>query len=560
VRPLAARLVLLVCLSVVAAACQSTGSPTATGTTEPRPAQTPEAGESPTDSGTLRYALGEPSAIVPVEAVGSAALTVVDALFDSLTAWAASGQQPQQLQVRPSAAVDWSTEDGRVWTFRLRPRAMFHDGATPVTAWDFVFAWEQAVRLDEVGYHLREVEGYEALRTGEADALAGVTAIDEHTLEVRLSSPNADFPAVVGHPALGPLPRTLWQADPEAFRRQPVGNGPFVASEPWARGQFLRVTPFDAWRNRVARPSVTEVVFQFMDAETAYLAFQQGRLDFAELPPGALTDAAEHYEESPDGYTGPGLLRGDVPVLYYLGVDVTRPPFDDVEVRRALSLAVDRAAIAGGVLEGNVTAARSLLPPTLPGPGTLPCQACRHDPEAATAIFADRGITNLVLWFNRGGGHERIARQLRRDLHAVGVRLELHTEEFPEYLAALSRGEPNLFRFGWAVDYPTLDNALYPILHSSAIGSGDGAHNHGRYAAGDVDALLDEARATLDTRERQVRYAEAADLALNRDQAIVPLFTYRHAAVASDRTANLVYDPMGFVDLVSVEIVDPGDS
>lgn len=546
-------------LVVVLAACQSPQAP-ATPPSGPTPTPTADAPEGTAAGGTLRYAIAEPSAIVPVEAVGAAAFTVVDALFDSLTYWAPEGAEPTspRLQARPAAAVGWSSEeDARTWTFRLRPGATFHD-QTPVTAADFKFAWEVAVGLDRVGYHLRDVEGYDALRDGEADELAGVTAVDKHTLEVRLEASNADFPVVVGHPALGPLPRARWEADADGFREQPAGNGPFAASEAWAREQFVRVAPFEGWRNRVAKPSVTEVIFQIVDPDTAYLAFQQGRMDFAELPPGALSDAEEHYEESPDGYTGPGILRGDVPVLYYLGFNVTRPPFDDPDVRRAVSQAIDRSAIADGALDGSVRVARSLVPPVLEGPhrGGL-CRMCRHDPAAAEVVFADRGITELVLWLNAEGGHERIARALRRDLRRVGVRLELRTEEFPDYLTALSAGQAGLFRSGWAVDYPTLDNALYPLLHSSAIGDGEAAHNHGRYRAPDVDALLDQARATLDDVERHARYMEAANLALNRDHALAPLFTYRHTAVASERLEGLVYNAMGLVDLVAVSIVEP---
>lgn len=546
-------------LGLLLAACQSAPAP-ATPSGGPTERLTPSAEAEVADGGTLRYAIPEPGAIVPVEADDPAALAVVDALFDSLTLWAHGDEgSSSHLEVRPAAAVAWSSDsDARTWTFALRPGATFHDG-TPVTAADFTFAWERAVELDEVGYHLRDVEGYRAFREGEAEGLSGVTALDEHTLEVRLAGPNADFPAIVGHPALGPLPRAPWQSDADAFRERPVGNGPFAMSEPWARQQFVRVSPFAGWRNRVAKPSVTEVVFQSLDTDTAYLAFQQGRIDFTNVPSGALEDAEAHYPQSPDGYTGPGILQGDVPSLYYLGFNVTRPPFDDPEVRRAVSQAVDRFAVAHQTLDGMVRPARSIVPPAVPGThGRGLCRVCRFDPDAAEQVFAERGITDLVLSYNREGGHERIARVLRRSLQRVGVRLELRTADFPEYLKTLEAGEAGLYRFGWAVDYPTADNALYPILHSSAIDDGDVGHNYGRYRDAEVDALLDEARATLDDEEREALHAEAADLALNRDHALAPLFTYRHAAIASERLEGLVYSPMGLVDLVSVKIVEPG--
>ena len=539
----------LVAVAFLLAACQP-GAPAAA----PQPTRTPTPTPEPAaDGGTVRYAIAEPSAIVPVEAVDRDGLVVVDALFDSLTRWGGPAGPSGHLDVQPAAASRWSSEDARTWTFHLRRGGTYHDG-TPVTAADFKFAWELAVALDEVGYHLRDVQGYDALRAGEAAGLSGVRAVDERTLEVRLTTPHADFPAVAGHPALGPIPRRVWGADPEGFRERPVGNGPFAMSEPWARGQFVRVSPHEGWRNRVTRPSVTEVVFQVFDPDTAYLAFQQGRLDFTVLPHLALEDAEEHFGASADGYSGPGVLRGDVPTLYYLAFNVRQPPFDDVEVRRAVSLAIDREGLADALLGGNVSVARSLAPPVLAGARPGSCLACRHDPDTAREVFAQRDITSLTLWFNNGGGHERVARRIRRDLLRVGVRLQTETAEFPEYLAAVETGAAGWFRSGWTVDYPTVDNALYPILHSSSAGGDEGGHNQGWYAAADVDALLERARATLEPDDRHELYGQAEELALNRDQALVPLFTYRHSAVASDRVHGLVYDPMGFVDLVAVEV------
>lgn len=546
----------LLTVALLLASCEPVAPPPA-APAQPTtaPARTPEPAA---DGGTLRYAIAEPGAIVPVQAAEQDELAVVDSLFDSLTRWApSSAGAVTDLDVKPAAASRWSSEDALTWTFQLRRRATYHDG-TPVTAADFKFAWELAVTLDEVGYHLRDVEGYEALRDGEADGLSGVRAVDERTLEVRLASPQAEFPAVVGHPALGPLPRGLWQADPEGFREQPVGNGPFAMSEPWARGQFVRVSPYEGWRNRIRRPSVTEVVFQVFDPDTAYLAFQQGRLDFTLLPPGALEDAEEHFGASADGYTGPGVLRGDAPTLYYLAFNVRQRPFDDVEVRRALSLAIDRDGLAETLLGGNVSAARSLTPPVLAGARPDSCLACRHDPDTAREIFAQRDITSLTLWINDGGGHDRVARRIRRDLLRVGVRLQIETADFDAYLDAVETGTAGWFRSGWRVDYPTVDNALYPILHTSSAGDAEVAHNQGGYGAADVDALLDRARATLDRDERHELYGQAEELALNRDQALVPLFTYRHSAVASDRVGGLVYDPMALVELVDVEIGEAG--
>ncbi|MDQ3972868.1 MAG: ABC transporter substrate-binding protein, partial [Actinomycetota bacterium] len=483
--------------------------------------------------------------IVPPEVTDSHGTAVVDALFDSLTAWSpVSGLQP-------AAAGDWGADpDASTWTFRLRPGATFHDGS-PVTAGDFKFAWEAAVRLGDggSGYHLRHVAGYEALRSGQADRLAGVETVDDLTLRVALTDPFADFPTVAAHPSLGPLPRAAWNAQPAAFRAQPIGNGPFRAAEPWAHGRFIRLARFAGWRNG-ARPAaaVDEVLFQILDPDAAYVAFQQGRLDVTTVPSGALEDAVDRYGISPDGSRGPGVLLGDAPVLYFLGFNITRAPFDDLQVRRAVSLAVDRAAVARENLEASLEVARSAVPPAIPGARAVACQACSHSPDIARQLFAERGIRSLTLWFNSGGGHEAIAEQVRRDLADVGVDVSFRTVDFPRFLSALENREAGLFRFGWTADHPILDDALYPLFHS------DGWANAGHYAAPEVDALLDQARATLDEARRTLLYQSAEDLALGRDQAIAPLVTFRHRVVVSDRVSGLVHSPMGTANLAEIRV------
>jgi ABC-type transport system substrate-binding protein len=540
-------LVLLLCLAV---ACTTPEAP-GTGLAEPsRPAPTPTATTS-----TFRYAIQEPSAIVPPAVVEPDGLAVVDALFDSLTAY------DRELRVVPSAAEAWTPETPQRWTFRLRAGATFHDGS-PVTAADFKAAWEEAVRRDLVGFLLRDVAGYAELRAGDAGELSGVTAVDDLTLRVELANPRPDLPALVAHPALGPVAAGAWRANPVAYQEAPVGNGPFRIDGAWARGQFVRVARWPAWPNG-APAQVDEVLFRIADPNAAYVAFQQDRFDFAPLPAGALAEATEAFPPtSDDGYQGPGLLLGPTPVLYFLGFRMTRPPFDDLQVRRAVSMAIDRERLAETTLEGNVSPARAIVPPPIPGARPSACGACGHNPAEARRIFADRGITQIDLWINRDGGHEQIAEQVRVDLEAVGVRLVVRSEEpapdgtFSSYLDTLASGEAGLFRFGWATEYPSMDEALRPLIHTASTPE-SGGQNYMRYSNPEVDSLLDQARGTLDAPARQLLYQRAEDLALGRDQAIVPLFTFHHRAVAGARVENLYLSPFGLVNLADVALRPP---
>lgn len=498
----------------------------------------------------LRYAIGPPGAVVPGDAVAEDGLLVVDSLFDSLTRPDAEGI------ARPAAAASWSSDDLVTWTFRLRRGLSFHgpDGP-PLTAGDFAYAWSWAARNGAAGYHLERVAGYASVRDGAADRLAGVRAPDAVTLVVTLEGPFADFPVAVGHPSLGPLPAELHAADPEAYALAPVGNGPFALTRQVVGDQFIRVV-----RDRRARGgspgNVDVIVFQVADVDTGYLAFQQGRRDVARLPPGTLGAARSRTE-----FTGDEVLVPPASQLYFLGFDVSVPPFDDARVRRAVSLAVDRSALAevarGG---GDAAPARSSLPDAVPGFPPRSCATCVADTAEATRLFAEAGVRQLELWYDQGGGHLPVMQALTEQLALVGVDVVLRTvqgadgtADYPAYLAAVREGRTGAFRAGWTVDAPLADDLVAGVLTSGGVG------NLGGYDAPDVQAALDEARATREPRARRDAYLRVLELAIDRDQAIVPLVQIQEPVIVAARVEGLDPAPLGRPDLARVVLLDLED-
>jgi oligopeptide transport system substrate-binding protein len=510
---------------------------------EPSPSPSLPATAAPTqaqpEGATLRWAVAEPTGIVPSVVVDEAGLLIVDTLFDSLTQVSADGT------VLPSAAVDWEHfDDGRRWRFTLRDGARYHDG-TPVTAQDFVDAWSMVVDQGRTGAHLRDVVGYRPLRRDRVNRLAGVRAVDDLTLDVELSTPNMELPVIVAHPSLGPIPP--WAVEQAArFTERPVGNGPYQMAEPWVHGQFVRVVRADGWRNgprRRAGDRVREIVFRIIDVDAGYVGFQQGRIDVAPVPAGALAQARRTYGAARQG-TGPGVVDAPEPSLYFLGLRVDAPPWDDPDVRRALSRAIDRRAIVDADSDRQLDVAHGLVPAALPGAGAAFCDTCLHLPSLAEAAFRRAGVTAFTLTYDQGGGHEQIARQIRRDLAGIDVTVELRPLPFEDYLGALERGEPALYRFGWQAQYASAGAMLEPLLRSGAPAEpGDGA-NYGGYASAEVDELIDRARTAESAEEREELWTQVERAGL-RDQAVIPLFALRQRSVISRRVQNLTLTPWG---------------
>jgi oligopeptide transport system substrate-binding protein len=439
-----------------------------------------------------------------------------------------------------------------------------------VTADDFVRTFARiadgtASPPSFLAYLLEPIEG--AAAAAEGGELTGVEATGPSTLEIRLSSPMPGFLRTLANPSLVPLPPAA-DEDPEAFAQQPIGNGPFAMAGPREPDAFLRLSRF---ADHHAPARLDEVLLQVYaddpSREQQWEDFVDGQLQVADVPPGQLEDARETYGASRDGYSGPGVLDGITSTVYLYGFDTTRPPFDDPRVRRAISLAIDRDALAEDVMQGTRVAATAIVPPSIPGSQAGACEHCRHDPDAALEEFdaarADLAepeegqdaiaLESLQLTHNRGRTHTAIAEAMASDLEdALGIEVVLRAQDLQPFVQGVRRGEASLFRLGWETGEPDPGAYLYPLFHSSQVG----LDNLTRYSDPEVDELLDEARAAPRDRAARLAYAEAERRILDA-APVVPLLWYRHTKAVSPEVRDLRWSPLGRVDLSRVWFETP---
>jgi len=494
--------------------------------------------------GTFAFYIAEPAFIDPYNLQESEGTQVGQAIFDSLVAF-----DPLTSEVVPAAAASWeSNDDASVWTFHLVEGATFHDGS-PVTAADFKYAWERICNPDnasEISYHLGAVKGFDEMQAGTATELSGVVAVDDLTLEVTLSYPFADFEYVVGHPALAPVPMAVVEADPEGFSEMPIGNGPFMMAEAWNHDQYIKVVKYGDYYGD--EPYIDGIDFKiFTDQDTAFLEFQAGNVDFVPIPTGQIQSTVDEFGESPDGYTvnpGEQVSLGGEQAIYYLLMNNTDEVLKNVEVRKALSLAIDRQAICDTVFEGTRVPASSIVPPGIVGQVEGDWQYAKYDVDQAKTILADAGYPDgeglpvIKLEYNSGSGHEDILQLVQNDLKAIGIESELVGTEWAQYLDKLSEKTYQVGRLGWIADYPIMDNFLYPLFLSTS------ADNYSVFNDPEVDAMLEEARTTVDQTERLAMY-EDVSATVGDQAAVIPMFYYRHTRVASDRVNDGIYSPNG---------------
>ena len=491
--------------------------------------------------GTMKFRLGDIAFIDPINLQESEGTQVGSVVFDSLTAF-----DPLTGELLPAAAESWEpNDDATVWTFNLVQGAKFHNGRE-VTAKDFKYAWERICNPDngsEIAYHLEPVKGYQAMQDKTATELEGVKVVDDYTLEVTLEYGWADFEFVVGHPAFAPVPQEEVEKDVEAFGLMPIGNGPFKMVEPWVADQYIKVEKFADYYGD--EPNIDAIDFVIIsDADTAWLEFQAGNLDFTDIPVGQIESSVAEYGEAPDGYTinpGEQVVLGAESATYYYLINNTIEPFkDNVKLRQALNMAIDRQEICDKVYEGVRVPATGMVPPGIPGFVEDQWPGVTYDVEGAKAMLAEAGFPNgeglptITLDYNTGSNHDQPALLVQEDLKAIGINTELRGTEWAAYLDKLDAKDYQIGRLGWIADYPIMDNFLYPLFQSEAANNSSGFNDPA------VDAALQEARSTTDVDERLAKYAEI-ERTIGETYPVIPLAFYRHAQVGSDRVNDGVF-------------------
>ncbi|MBM6756479.1 ABC transporter substrate-binding protein [Collinsella tanakaei] len=536
-------------LAALAGCGQKGGNTTATGSGE---------GGSAT-GGTLRYYINNPVCIEPFNLQEDQGTQVGFQLFDSLTQY-----NFEEGKLEPLACESYEVnDDATEFTFHLKP-AKFHDG-TDVTSANWKYGWERIVNPNTntespsvIGYHLAMIDGYDALAAGEAEEMTGLSCPDDETFVVKLSYSYADFPYVASHPALAPIPDCAKDMTQTEFGLAPVGNGPFKMDGEWVDGQYINLVRFDDYYGDKAVLDGVNFMIQ-KDVETAYKEFQAGNLDVSDVPVASLETAAKEYGTSEDGYTitpGHQFLNGTEPSTYYLTCNVVNGPFTDVNLRHAVSLAINRQAICDTLFHGSRTPADNIVPPGIDGYEEGAWEYSRYDVDAAKEILdqyypadadGNRGL-ELTITSNQDGGHKEVMDSIISDLAAVGITCVADTPDWATVLDRYQKLDYQFGRLGWVADYPILDNFLYPLFYT---GNGD---NRAGYSNPEVDEALMAARSTVDDDERKAAL-QAVNKTIGEDMPVIPIMFYTHTMVGGPNVATLYLDPQKKADLSKAELV-----
>ena len=443
----------------------------------------------------------------------------------------------------PGVATGFTTNDAKdVYTFTLRDNAMWSDG-NPVTAHDFVYAWRRLADPATASPYswfaeIMALENVGAVLSGEAspDAL-GVTALDNHTLEVRLTASLPYFAAMTTHASTFPTPQWRVRTFGSDWTKPGniVSNGAYVLTEHIPNERAVRERNTRYWNNdaTILDKVVTLVINDENVDLTRYLA---GELDKGTVPSGQYLRLKEEYPNQATSF--PRLCT------YYYTFNLSpsgQEAYQDVRVRQALSYAVDRSVVTEKILQAGQIQAFTFTPGATAGFEVPPVafgQMSQDERNAkAQELMAEAGYgsdnpLSIELMYNTSEGHKKIAiavQQMWKE--TLGVNTTLANQEWKTFLKTRGSQNFDVARGGWCGDY----NEASTFLDLLTTPSG---YNDGKFSNAEVDELMLEARTLSDATANYTRVEEI----LANEMPVIPVYHYSGVFMLKTNVKGWPYD------------------
>ena len=465
--------------------------------------------------------------------------------------------------LQPGQAESYEvSEDGLTWTFHLRDGLKWSDGSD-LTANDFVYSWKRVCDPEVAAPYaetvLGMVKGYDEAIEGNLDALA-VTAPDDSTLVVELANPCSYFGSLAAFATLSPVQEATIEANGDAWATAPetyVSNGPFYMTE-WVPGSHITFSKNPYYWNADAI-KLDRLKFVLMeDSNAAYSAYQTGEVLLIKDVP---TEEIPSLEGTDDFYVDPIIGT------YYISLNLQNEVFQDVNVRKALSLAIDREYVASTLMQGTYTAAGNFM-----GPGWMDTDGKEFmdnanggqpyidtanfeaNLEEAKQLLADagypdgEGFPTISYTTNDAGYHKVVAEYLQQAWAELGIDLQVNIVEWSSFTPMRRNGEFDAARNGWVGDYSDPSNMIELFYTTNG-------NNDGKFSNADFDAAIDLSRTTLDAAERSKALHTAEDI-LMEEAGCIPIAYYNDFWLQSEKITGSWHSAYGYWYFMYADITE----
>ncbi len=433
----------------------------------------------------------------------------------------------ENLEIIPDIAESWSiSPDGTRYTFHLRRDVRFSNNRILSSA-DVKYSFERI--LDPGGkspntWILEKISGAKAFMNGEVSEVRGINISDPYIIQIVLEKPFSPFLNLLTMTAAYVVPKEEVQRWGNDFSSHPVGSGPFRLRD-WKHNNHLLLERNEHYFGGIAMAAGLRYRIIPEDL-TAITEFELGNLDMISVPASEYrrivkADAGKNQVSSMDGIN-----------TYYLGFNCSRPPFDDIRARKAVSLAIDRKRILETFYENRGRLARGPIPDILrQWDAPVPPD---YNPVAAKQLVDAAGLQGkeIQLYITADPEVVDIAEIIQSYLRSAGLLVSIKQLEWSSYKAAINNGEADMFWISWWADYPDPENFLFPLFHSSNHGP---SGNRTRYTNKEVDALIEAGQKSSVIKERDAYYRLAERIIVED----VPWVFFWHKTDITVRQATL---------------------
>ncbi|WP_049580424.1 peptide ABC transporter substrate-binding protein [Streptomyces sp. SBT349] len=482
---------------------------------------------------------------------------VLDMIFRGLKRY-----DPETGEAEDAMAESIETDDQRNFTVTIKDGWTFSDGSE-VTAQSFVDAWNYGAHVENAqvaSYFFQFIDGYEEVHPTEegsrptADTLSGLKVEDDRTFTVRLSEPFSLWPETLGYAAYAPLPRAFFD-DHDAWLEKPVGNGPYRIDS-YRPSQSMTLVRNEKYAG-ADKPRNDGVELRvYTDNNTAYTDLQAGNLDLIDDVPAsqlgnAERDLGDRYINQPAG-----IIQTVSFPLY----DEDWQGADGRRLRQGLSMAIDREQITSRIFHDTRTPASDFTSPVLGDSGGfdkgLCGDVCTFDPDRARELIDEAGglpggkvtITSNVDTGSHRQWMDAVCNSINNALDTSNACTVNPVPTFADFRNQITGHEmTGMFRTGWQMDYPLIQNFLQPLYYT------DASSNDSGYSSDEFDGLIDEANAQADE-GRAVSTFQDAERVLVDDLPAIPLWYQNGTAGFAERLSDVKLNPFSVPVFTDIKV------
>lgn len=508
---------------------------------------------------TVVIGIAEPQHLIPSNTTESSGSQVLASLFYPLVDFDAD-KKP----VTVAAESITPDAENKVWTVKLKPGFTFSNGE-PVTSQNYIDAWNYGAygpNGQGASYFFERIQGYADMQSVDPDGedgpkkapdpkakeLTGLKKVDDTTFTVTLSAPFSGWESIMGYTAFYPLPKAAFSAPgviADGFEDQIIGNGPFKMKGKWEHDSQIQVEKVAGFKGE--QPKIDGVTWKiYQDQKAEYADLVAGNVDVQTTIPieslaSAPGDLGDRFQKSPNSS------------YQFVGFPTFQKEFSNVNVRRALSMAVNRKEMTDQIFLGSQQPATSFVSPVVAGYRDNTCgKNCEYNPtEAKTLYEANNGPKDIKITYNADGGHkawvDAMCNQIKASLsiNCTGV----GEPKFADLLTKVEKKQPvGLIRLGWLMDYPLMENYLGPLY-----GTG-GSSNYYGYSNPTFDNLVKEGSAAKTQEEAIKKWQQAEDI-LAQDMPVIPLRFGQNVYGHSEKVSNVEVDLFQKVNLYKIQVV-----